>query len=74
MVAGIIKTGKSPLCSTSQDGYYFPENDNEFYHSQNEDLKRIRELARRHRNRRLSWIEHKRFKAENVKAEQLSLV
>jgi hypothetical protein len=59
LVSEIIKSGQAPICSTSDSGYFFPENEDEFNHAQNEDLSRIKELAKKHRGRRRAWTTYK---------------
>jgi len=72
VVSEIVKSGKACLCSTSKDGYYFPENESEFNHAQAEDISRIKELAKKHRGRRLAWRLYRQSEIE--KPYQLEMI
>jgi len=70
IVSEIIKSGKACICSTSTDGYYWPANEDEYLHAQNEDLSRIKELVKKHKGRRLAWVREK----QQIKPKQLLLI
>jgi oligoribonuclease (3'-5' exoribonuclease) len=75
IVSGIIKSAKAPLCSISSGdgGYFFPESEDEFNYSQAEDMSRIKELAKKHRGRRIAWINYMQEK-QDYKPKQLVML
>ena len=69
IVSDLIKSGRACICSTSQDGYYWPETEEEFNHAQAEDISRIDELRQKKDGRQQAWDEYKLLE-QNIKYEQ----
>jgi hypothetical protein len=74
IVSDIVTNGIAPLAGTSDAGYYFPADREEFDHSQKELNSRALKILRRKVGQRKAWIKYEQEKEQNKKIEQLELM
>ncbi len=61
IVAALVTNGIAPLAGTSDAGYYFLANEEEFNHSQAEYTSRIDKLRERRDGQETAWNNYKQY-------------
>ena len=54
-VANLVTEYQCPIATTSDAGYYWLSNDEEYLHASNELMSRIRKLSKRHKGLRIGY-------------------